>query len=112
MHLLQPQKSLVFNAHFPGTKLVAYAQALLATGSARWSNRFSIGPFPVTMACTKKPNMENMASRPFFSSLTFNSAKASGSSAKPSGSKAPPGYTLSNPSPVGRLRPDIPPQNP
>ncbi|CAA6671375.1 unnamed protein product [Spirodela intermedia] len=74
----------------------AMAQALLLTGSARWSARFSSGPFPVTMACTKKPNMENMASLPFFNSFTFSSAKASGSSARPSGSKLPPGYSGSN----------------
>ncbi|KAK2995640.1 hypothetical protein RJ640_013597 [Escallonia rubra] len=38
-----------------------------------------------------------MASLPFLSSLTFNSANASGSSASPSGSKEPPGPSPSGP---------------
>ncbi|RZC47507.1 hypothetical protein C5167_040450 [Papaver somniferum] len=37
-------------SHFPGAKFVAYDQALLFTGSERWSARFSRGPFPVTRA--------------------------------------------------------------
>ena len=67
------------------------------------SARFSRGPLPVTMACTKKPNIENMASRPFFSSFTFSSANASGSSARPSGSKLPPGYRGSLTSPSDKV---------
>ena len=39
---------------------------------------------------TKKPSMDSMARRPFFSSFTFRSAKVSGSSARPRGSKASP----------------------
>ncbi len=75
----------------PGVKFVAYAQALLVTGSAKWSLKFSNGPLPVTIACTKNPNMENIASLPFLSSFTLSSAKVSGSSAKPKGSNEPPG---------------------
>lgn len=37
-------------SYLPGTKLVANAHALLLTGSAMWSARFSSGPLPVTMA--------------------------------------------------------------
>ena len=48
---------------------------------------------PVTIACTKKPSMDIMARRPFLSSLTFSSARVSGSSARPRGSKAPPAGT-------------------
>ncbi|KAG6550448.1 hypothetical protein Mapa_007990 [Marchantia paleacea] len=46
---------------------------------------------PVTIAWTKNPNIENIASLPFFSSFTFSSAKVSGSSAKFRGSNEPRG---------------------
>jgi len=81
--------------------LVAYAHALFLNGSATCEAQFSIGPFPVTIAYTKKPKLENIASRPFLSSFTFNSEKASGSSARPKGSKDSPGYKGSKPSPAG-----------
>lgn len=38
------------HSYFPVAKLVVYDQALLFTGSERWSARFSKGPFPVTIA--------------------------------------------------------------
>ena len=38
---------------------------------------------PSCRTWTKNPSMENMASLPFFSSFTFNSASTSGSSARP-----------------------------
>jgi hypothetical protein len=31
--------------------ILADDEALLATGSATWSKRFSMGPLPMTMAC-------------------------------------------------------------
>ncbi len=46
-----------------------------------------------TCALTKTATI---ASRPFLISLTFSSAKASGSSARPRGSNGPPGYRLSS----------------
>jgi len=77
------------------------AKPLAPKGSFTWSYQFSIGPFPVTIAYTKNPKLENIANRPFFNSFTFNSAKVSGSSAKPRGSNGPPGYNLSYSSPRG-----------
>ena len=106
------QEKLFGTAQLPGTKLVANAQALLFTGSARWSARFSRGPLPVTMACTKKPNMENMASRPFFSSFTFSSANASGSSADPAGRSCRPGTGGRLPRPAARRRRGSPRRRP
>ena len=46
-----------------GSNLVAIAREkpLTFPGSEMWSDRFSRGPLPVTMACTKNPNMENIA---------------------------------------------------
>jgi len=87
----------------PGVNLVAATAVnpLEPKGSAMCPNQLSTGPFPVTIAYTKKPNMENIARRPFLSSLTLSSAKVSGSSAKFRGSKASPGYSLSRSSPAG-----------
>jgi len=34
---------------------------LMAKGSLKWSDRFWMGPLPVTMAWMKNPSMENMA---------------------------------------------------
>ncbi|MCO5561466.1 hypothetical protein L7F22_015087 [Adiantum nelumboides] len=46
---------------------------VVSNRSAKWSDKLLMGPLPVTMACTKKLNMKNTATCPFFSS-----AKASG----------------------------------
>jgi hypothetical protein len=46
------KKWLLRPAQLPGTNLAALFQALTAKGSAKWSFKFSIGPLPVTMACT------------------------------------------------------------
>jgi hypothetical protein len=41
VRLMKPMRSGVGTAaHFPGTKLVAKAQALLLTGSAKWSAKY------------------------------------------------------------------------
>lgn len=49
-----------------GSNLVAIAREnpLTFPGSEMWSDRFSKGPLPVTIAWTKNPNMENMACKP------------------------------------------------
>ena len=40
---------------------MAAVKPLRAKGLLRWSDKFSTGPLPVTMAWTKNPNMANIA---------------------------------------------------
>lgn len=40
---------------------VAAVKPLMAKGSLKWSDKFSTGPLPVTMAWMKNPNIENIA---------------------------------------------------
>ncbi len=49
---------------------VSLLRPLAVPGSARWSSKFSTGPLPVTIACTKNPSIANIANLPFLISFT------------------------------------------
>lgn len=98
---------LEMNHQLPGTKLVAYAQALLLTGVSEMVGQVLKWPLAGDDSPDKEPEHGKHGeppSRPFLISFTLSSANFSGSSASPSGSKLPPGYNGSTTSPTAAHR--------
>ena len=106
---------LEMNHQLPGTKLVAYAQALLLTGVSEMVGQVLKWPLAGDDRLDKEPERgKHGEPAVFLISFTLSSANFSGSSASPSASKLPPGYNTTGrpPHPAVHRPPCTPPRPP